>query len=245
MELTYELENILTSKITNPHCGLIERIYKGYDHNSICSKFCISDIKLGNCFIPTYQFPKVRELLPQYLENSDSSNPYLFRAVSPLYYTRTAKRSTGTSILKELLDISMQSRLYKNITNKGVEYYGGPGMILDKDKNPLVLAGFDCTISKEAAICVNNFVWLISPKVFIEKDLIAKTIINGIIPYVTTNSIHYTFADDSIISRDASNCALVRVEPLKKYMAMPVKSKLIDNSNEIWDFLENGYTDLF
>lgn len=110
---------------------------------------------------------------------------------------RPSDKRTANAIFKYFNNTSFGDKLSKVVTNKGVIYYGGHGIILDKDMKPLVL----CAI--EGEFIENNFirndfkytraVIYVHPSVFNSSEVVEKGIIKTLIPAYTSRSIRCFF----------------------------------------------------
>ena len=105
---------------------------------------------------------------------------------------RTSDKRTANAIFKYFNNTIFGDRLSKIVTNKGLTYYGGHGIILDKNMKPLVL----CTA--EGSFIENDFeynrvVIYVSPSVFNSSDVLEKGIVKTLIPAYTSNNVTLTF----------------------------------------------------
>lgn len=97
--------------------------------------------------------------------------------------------STGDAIIKKLMTTSFQARVAKIKTSKGEVYYGGKGMLFDKNFDPLILctykAHFDDTSGvADRKVMFDEKIIRVSPDVFIDqKSIVNKAILSKFIPF--------------------------------------------------------------
>lgn len=159
------------------------------------------------------------------------------------------EKKTFDSIIRYLFTtVGYDKRLQKIVTSKGDIYYGGKGIIFDKDFTPLLL----CTLTARK-VTRNNYsimayyrpICHINPRVFLESDkLINKGIIKKLIPCYTNNTVSFpriTSFDNNPENRKVK----VIVDDFDKFFIKPVKPNtstcfndtlnecLIDNMEDI------------
>lgn len=103
-----------------------------------------------------------------------------------------SERRTSNAMFKLFTEISFSQRLIKVTTSKGETYYGGYGMILDRDMNPI----FFCTLEGEVTgegLTYNSAKIYVNPSVLLTEGILEKGIIKTIIPaYVEKGVSIYT-----------------------------------------------------
>ena len=108
--------------------------------------------------------------------------------------------STGDAIIKKLMTTSFQARVAKIKTSKGEVYYGGKGMLFDKDFNPLILctykAHFDDTSGvADRKVMFDEKIIHISPWVFMnQKSIVNKAILSKFIPFFLSIDINQRYS---------------------------------------------------
>lgn len=160
------------------------------------------------------------------------------KIVLPLYdnlYSIT-KRTFDSVIRQFFAGVSFSDRLQKITTAKGEVYYGGKGIILDKDLAPILL----CTLKarKDYGEYMNTITYYrpvchISPKVFTEStSLMNKGIIKRVIPFYTTENVALP---DSYMCRSAIRSSTVEIiiDDFSRFFVEPVKPTPSTCSNEI------------
>lgn len=100
----------------------------------------------------------------------------------------TSERKTFNSVIKLFTEVSFSKRLTKIITSKGEIYYGGFGIILDKNMNPIFFCALNEEIDGENLIYKSANIY-INPSVFLVDGIIEKGIIKTIIPFYVEKGI--------------------------------------------------------
>lgn len=160
------------------------------------------------------------------------------KIVLPLYdNTYSITKRTFDSVIRQFFaGVSFSDRLQKIITVKGEVYYGGKGIILDKDLAPILL----CTLKarKGYGEYINTITYYrpvchISPKVFTEPtSLMNKGIIKRVIPFYTTENITIP---DFYMYRNVTRSSTVEIiiDDFSRFFVEPVKPTPSTCSNEI------------
>lgn len=163
------------------------------------------------------------------------------RVVVPLFVTRYgARRREYGTIIRDCFGQTSTSEICKVATSKGDVYYGAPGILLDKDLQPLFLAFYNLEyvvpplasrgIWKIAGITIK-----ISPNVFLETDkLLEKSLVNKIIPFYLSGPIRvnaYGFGTGEFFPK-------IVIEDLSNYIKAPSEPQNSEGMNEVLnDFL--------
>ena len=117
------------------------------------------------------------------------------KIVIPMYVnTSNQSRRTADRIVNDFfLKTSFSQRLQKITTNKGEVYYGGKGIILDKDFNILLLCTIVCKRIEYMRGQIMSYykpIIHVSPQVFLKgESLICKSILKKIIPFYVSHNI--------------------------------------------------------
>lgn len=160
------------------------------------------------------------------------------KIVLPLYDNiyPTTKRTFDSIIRQFFAGVRFNDRLQKITTAKGEVYYGGKGIILDKDLAPILL----CTLKarKGYGEYMNTITYYrpvchISPKVFTEStSLMNKGIIKRVIPFYTTENVTLP---NPYICRSATRSSTVEIiiDDFSRFFVEPVKPTPSTCSNEI------------
>lgn len=94
----------------------------------------------------------------------------------------------ASSIFKKFVDIDFSNRIAKVTTPKGEVYYGGRGIILDKDFKPILLCDIEGNII-EGDIIYDSAKIYVNPSVFIVDGTMEKGIVKTIIPAYVKNGV--------------------------------------------------------
>lgn len=164
-----------------------------YLYNNVCGLAFSIDFSKNHLIIPMFCRSFIDDAIYNIL-NGESVD----ECIVGLYANgRPSDKRTANAIFKYFNNTSFGDKLSKVVTNKGVTYYGGHGIILDKDMKPLVL----CAI--EGEFIENNFirndfkytraVIYVHPSVFSSSEVVEKGIIKTLIPAYTSRSIRCFF----------------------------------------------------
>ena len=160
------------------------------------------------------------------------------KIVLPLYDNiYPIKKRTFDSVIRQFFaGVRFSDRLQKITTAKGEVYYGGKGIILDKDLAPILL----CTLKarKGYGEYMNTITYYrpvchISPKVFTESTSpMNKGIIKRVIPFYTTENVTLP---NSYMCRSATISSTVEIiiDDFSRFFVEPVKPTPSTCSNEI------------
>lgn len=107
-----------------------------------------------------------------------------------------SERRTSNAMFKLFTEINFSQRLIKVTTSKGEIYYGGYGIILDRNMNPIFFCALDGEITGEG-LTYNSAKIYVNPSVFLTDGTLEKGIIKTIIPaYIEKGiSIYVTFSN--------------------------------------------------
>ena len=204
------------------------------DKNNVFRKNLIVDISNDRIEIPV--------LARNFFENIISDNiqfstiTTIKKIILPLYDNTPVKEfKTFSNIINHLFTkMSYSQRLQRIVTYSGEEYYGGKGIILDKDFNPLLL----CTLIAEKDTSSDTMIYkkaicYISPKVFLEpNNLINRGIIKKIIPFYSSNNIYcecYSYGFNSNLDRRVK----IIIDNFDNFFTEPIKPTPSTCSDEI------------
>lgn len=150
-----------------------------YLTNSLFGKFLHIDLSSSHVEIPIFGKNKVEEILEQNImeiSNIKELNINLF------HQRHLGLCKTSNSIFKIIYRYLNTSRLVRIKTFQGDTYYGGQGIILDKNRNPILFATIEADIDN-GYIKENNVKIYISPSVFSSDNMLEKSIRRQVIPY--------------------------------------------------------------
>lgn len=193
------------------------------DNNNVFNKLCVIDITGDNIEIPVFSRPAVESVIK---DNINIEAEYT-KVVLPIYVnTYPQSRRTSDNIIRDFFRVNLSQRLQKVTTNKGEVYYGGKGMIFDKDFNLLLM----CTMSCEKVIHENRdkmkytkITVYVHPKVFLESEgLIHKAIIKKVIPFYISHNIVVPISEFFLSALDITTNVVI-ADAAKKFIEVPKK----------------------
>lgn len=158
------------------------------DSNKI-DRSLVATTSAGTIFVPTiYAESIVRKL--RFLGTS-------FRGdiVIPLTHPYTMIKKTSDSIISALFRYSNSYGRTYNIglidTEKGYKYYGGKGLILDENFIPLLVCGYEVTLTSivDGGYKYGYPTCIINPSVFNREDMVSKAIVKKVIPFYTSENL--------------------------------------------------------
>lgn len=201
----------------------------GYNRNSVrldlsrdkvFNKSLIVDISEENVEIPTIARVYYESTIWHNLQTPSS----IERVVLPLYVNGTEKsRRTFDGIIREFFaSTTFDERLVKVITGRGDVYYGGSGLILDENFEPLLMCGLKARkVPNENNMEYYRAVCYIHPKVFVEPSkLVNKGIIKKLIPLYTTADIR--FPDDMFTHNSNNKKVEIIIDDFSRFFVSPI-----------------------
>lgn len=229
-----------------------------YQSNTVFSKFFEVIIPYnGECFIPILGLSDTLSHIQNWLDTIDPTQFIKFSY--PLYVGGEETRKTADSIIKSINRCSRNRRLAHIKTCKGLDYYGGQGLIFDELWNPFMVCGFIINVDGiNKTMSVVRPVCYVSPTVFVNGDILSKAIVKKVIPYISLHgiSVHYTYR--GMIPFNNTNefrNVTVTIAPIKGFIVSPTKPGTIKSldgkpdtienlDNSIWEFLRKNISDL-
>lgn len=222
------------------------------DNHNAFNRLFVIDVSSDEIEIPVFAKSAVECVVRDRLEFPHMS--HVDKIVIPMYvnaYTQT--RKTADSIVSGFFSgVDFSQRLQKVITNKEEVYYGGRGIILDKDFNILLLCTLACRIIEYMDRQVMSYykpIIHVSPQVFLRSDgLLDKHILKKIIPFYISRNIDTTFTPNvinfindipegtkpQILIDDVSNLIESPVKPTPQKCSDNVLNQtLIDNIDDV------------
>ncbi len=181
-----DLTTIFTNRGNHTPSGSLEG-HLNLENNNTFNKFMSIDVSKDEVEIPLYHRGAIEFRIKNSIDYPITDK--CDRLVIPMYVnSATQHRRTADSIIKEFFTrVDINTKLLKVVTNKGEVYYGGKGLILDKDFTPLLLISLLGRKVIDSRMSTNihyyKAVIHIHPKVFTEEQgLITKSIIKKVIP---------------------------------------------------------------
>lgn len=252
MTISYGLENTLRSGIFSEEG---ERWYNhaqiapNYQNNTVFSRFLEVVLPYdGECFIPVLGLSNTLSYIQQWFDTVHPTQPV--KLSYPLYVGGSETRKTADSIIQSINRCPSHLRLANIKTSKGLDYYGGQGLIFDEHWNPLMLCGFIINIDRiNRHITVVRPVCYVSPVVFGSNDLLSKAIVKKVIPYISMQgvSVPSILRSSSYLTFDSTRFrnVPVTIEFINDYFISPASPIVIEGLDDsIWDFLSENVNDL-
>lgn len=252
MTISYALKNSLRSETFAEggdrwynHAG----VAPNYENNAVFSRFLEVVLPYdGECFIPVLGLTNTISYIQQWF---DSVHPTQSVKLSyPLYVGGSETRRTADSIIQSINRCPSNLRLTNIKTSKGLDYYGGQGLIFDEYWNPIMLCGFIINIDRiNRHITVVRPVCYISPVVLERNDILSKAIVKKVIPYISTYgvSVPSILRSSSYLTFDSTRFrnVPVTIEFINDYFISPASPTVIEGLDDsIWDFLSENVNDL-
>lgn len=252
MTISYALEGSLRNETFSEGGGrgyTHAQITPNYENNAVFSRFLEVVLPYdGECFIPVLGLSDTISYIQQWFDSVHPTQPV--KLSYPLYVGGSETRRTADSIIQSINRCPSNLRLSKITTSKGLDYYGGQGLVFDEHWAPLMLCGFIINIDRiNRHITVVRPVCYISPVVFERNDILSKAIVKKVIPYISTQSVSVPsiFRGSSYLTFDSNRFrnVPVTIEFLNDYFTSPASPTIIEGLDDsIWDFLSENVSDL-
>lgn len=251
MTYSYALENTLRNETFEESDRWYShaRCAPCYTDNNVLSKFLEVIIPYeGECFIPVLKLSSTIWAIQNWFVSVSPMQP--MKLSYPLFVGGTDTKRTADAIIQSINRCSSDLRLSNVKTAKGLDYYGGNGLIFDEHWNPLMLCGFIIELDRsQRNILVKNPICYVAPEVFTNNDLLSKAIIKKIIPFLSiygVNTPHvFGFESNIILNSLRFNHVPVTIRDIDSYFKSPHVPVDIENlDSSIWEFLSNNIPDL-
>lgn len=208
------------------------------DTNNVYRLNLVVDIKENEIEIPVVAREHFENIIRSKLLGNCSN---VEKLILPLYdNSRSQSRRTFDSILRQIFyNTGYSSRLQKIVTNKGEVYYGGKGIILDENFNPLLMCTLLAKIVDYEEVGKRSLyyrpVCYVHPKVFEEPTkLLNKGIITKLIPFYTNVEIdapHHS--RDHFLNNFEDKKVKVVIDNFDRFFTRPIKPTPSTCSNEV------------
>lgn len=198
------------------------------DNHNAFNRLFVIDVSSDEIEVPVFARSAVESVVRGNLEFPYIS--HVSKIVIPMYVnTYNMAARTADSIVNIFFSrTSFNQRLQKVTTNKGEVYYGGKGIILDKDFNILFLCTIVCKRMERRGRQVMSYykpAIHVSPQVFLRGEgLIDKSILKKIIPFYVSHNI------DSVSTRAYFRSDIpegtkpqILIDDVSKFIENPVK----------------------
>ena len=198
------------------------------DKHNVFNKLFVIDVSSEEIEVPVFARYSVESVIRNKFEFPFIK--HVDKIVIPMYVNIPNKfRRTADSIVSDFfLNTNFNQRLQKVTTNKGEVYYGGKGIILDKDFNILLLCTLACRRMEYGDRQVMSYykpIVHVSPQLFLgDKGLLGKSILKKIIPFYVSQDIdgiytHAYFMDNIPIGTKPQ----ILIDDVSKFIENPIK----------------------
>lgn len=252
MTISYALEDSLRNETFAEGRGRWYNrasVAPNYKNNAVFSRFLEVVLPYdGECFIPVLGLSNTISYIQQWFDSVHPTQPV--KLSYPLYVGGSETRRTADSIIQSINRCPGNLRLTNIKTSKGLDYYGGQGLVFDEHWTPLMLCGFIINIDRiNRHITVVRPVCYISPVVLERDDILSKAIVKKVIPYISMKgvSVPSILRTSSYLTFDSTRFrnVPVTIEFINDYFTSPASPTVIEGLDDsIWDFLSENVNDL-
>lgn len=208
------------------------------DTNNVYRLNLVVDIKEDEIEVPVVAREHFESIISSKLLGNYSN---VEKLILSLYDNSSSQaRRTFDSILRQIFcSTNYAKRLQKIVTNKGEIYYGGKGIILDENFNPLLMCTLLSKVIDYEEVGKRSLyyrpVCYVHPKVFEEPTkLMNKGIITKLIPFYSNTEIDSPRYYSSVfIDGYEDKKVKVVIDSFDKFFVRPVKPTPSTCSNEI------------
>ena len=222
------LRNVFSSYDRTATASDVTNTETTLDNHNVFNRLFVIDMSSDEIEIPVFARFVVESVVTDKLKYPFMTHPS--KIVIPMYVnTYNQSRRTSDSIVNDFFSrVSFNHRLQKVTTNKGEVYYGGKGIILDKDFNILLLCTMICKRMEHGGRQVMSYykpIVHVSPQIFLrDEGLLGKSILKKIIPFYVSHSIdgihtHAYFGNDVPIGTKPQ----ILIDDVSKFIENPVK----------------------
>lgn len=209
--------------------------YLDLDKGNVFNKFLVLDPKDGIVDIPIMAIYHTYQVL--YKMNLDYNNKII---ISLYENTSVVSSNTFDNCIKYFFaKTPWYKRLRKIITRKGDVYYGGKGIIFNKDYEPLLMCTIKVSYKKnEVSGNVNDLTYIrpviyINPTVFEnQNDMICKGIVKKVIPYYANNTVNLPYFQYLDSNESTNRNVLTIIDNFDKFFETPIEPKSFENIQE-------------
>ena len=198
------------------------------DNHNAFNRLFVIDVSSDEIEVPVFARSAVESIVGDKLKFPYVS--HVNKIIIPMYVNiYTQSRRTADSIVVEFFSrVDFNQRLQKVITNKGEVYYGGKGIILDKNFNILLLCTLACRRMEYRGRQVMSYykpIIHVSPQVFLRSEgLINKSILKKIIPFYVSQNIGQVYSSYDFISDIPEGTKpQILIDDVSKLIENPVK----------------------
>ena len=251
MEYSWRYRSTLMGVFHGNTDTVIDNVTNGettLDNHNAFNRLFVIDVSSDEIEVPVFAKSAVESVVRDKLRLPYMS--HVNKIIIPMYVnTYTQSRRTADSIVSEFFSrVNFNQRLQKVITNKGEVYYGGKGIILDKDFNILLLCTLACRRMKYKGIQVMSYykpIIHVSPQVFLRGDgMIDKSILKKIIPFYVSQNIDSVYTNSGFISDIPEGTKpQILIDDVSKLIENPVKPTPQKYSDDMLNQILVDYAD--
>lgn len=160
--------------------------------------------------------------------------------------SNTIVKKTSDAIINSLFNMQgygsyNHSLKYIN-TTKGYGYYGGKGLILTDNYEPLLICGYVMRMTSSGYNYIHPMCF-ISPDVFNREDMVSKCIVKKIIPFYS-NSVVHSYFDSSSIYCDSNRVKVIISSEINELIHRAVEPLSTDVDTELYSILASNIASL-
>lgn len=160
---------------------------------------------------------------------------------------------TANAMLKAFVfNLRRGDRLIKIHNGKGEYYYGGRGIILDKDYNILFLSALHGVINTDKSVIYDKAMIYIHPKVFTSTGMLEKAIVKYVVPIFATRGVRVApLRQHNVIKHNISDnshnpplAEIVIKDMNDKFLVKPKSPSLSVNDDDLNNLLLDNLEDI-
>lgn len=232
-----DLNRIFISNVQEGNTALPYGIEVG--ENNIFDRFIVIDIKEDTevpIFLKTAFEKYLRDVKSNYYSLVRKDKLSLFvkptNFIVSLYTSREPiLKKTGDSIINYCVQTTFNDRLISFKIVDDSLYYGTKGLIINSDNKTLMLATVKFRIMQDYSHVTSDQRVYLNPSIFINKDLVSKTILSKIVPvFIEDNRTNNTI---SLLIEDKSDVIQRPIKPYNYNINEDLQSMLRDNLDYI------------
>lgn len=184
------LDRILTSSMSYPansNYRTVDSEKVNFLKNNVFQRYFNLDLRGPEVEVPIFCRREVQEILKRnkHIQYTGIEADIIEGYVTPLFISEEHRKRTSESMIKAMLDTPVSAGLCKIETTHDFIYYGGAGIIFNKDMEVLLLISVKYKMPEDAKlnIYLTDAIVYVSPKVFTSDGPVEKYIIKKVIPF--------------------------------------------------------------
>jgi hypothetical protein len=251
------INNNLSEALINVFYSYIDQDYPldnipdmNYSVNNVFNLFLRVDISGSEIIRPLLLDGVIDNIL---LHNYN--NDTIRKDISILLYNNSVPLllRTANAMLKAFVyKLNRGDRLIKVHNGKGEYYYGGRGIILDKDYNILFLSALHGVINTDKSVIYDKAMIYIHPKVFTSTGILEKAIVKYVVPiFATRGAPVVRFSRSNVIKHNIPNnlhntplAEIVIKDMNDKFLVRPKSPSLSVSDDDLNNLLLDNLEDI-